>query len=302
MFERVLVPLDGSRLAEAALPAAERLAHAFGGSVTLLHVVERGARPTVHGDRHFTDDAEATAYLAAMSADLEARGVTATAHVHSAPEGDVAASVAAHAVEERADLVVLCTHGRGGVRGFLWGGIAQQVLRRGTTPVLLVRAAAGADQTTEFSPGTILVPLDATAASEAALEPAVGLARAFGVPLHVAVVVETVGTLRGDRRAASVVLPSATRALLDVEEQQAGDYLAQLAERLRESGVAVETEVRRGDAVEQLASETAEHGVGLVVAATHGRAGMQAIWAGSTMARLLGRTSAAVLLLRRVDP
>src|SRR5205814_8513011 len=159
LFERLLLPLDGSRLAEAALPAAERLALAFGSTVTLLHVVERGARPTVHGERHFTDRAAADAYLAELIAALAGRGVLASAHVHDVPEGDVAASVAAHAAEVNADLVVLCTHGRGGVRGFLWGGIAQQVLRRGTTPVLLVRAAPGHTAPAPFPPGTVLSPV-----------------------------------------------------------------------------------------------------------------------------------------------
>jgi nucleotide-binding universal stress UspA family protein len=301
VFERLLVPLDGSSLAEAVLPVVERFALAFGARVVLLHVVERHAPASVHGDRHFTGSAEAEAYLTGLVRDLAGRGVRAVAHVHEDAEPDVAASIAAHAAEGQANLVVLCTHGRGGVRAFLWGGIAQQVLRRGTAPVLLVRTGAPGAEAVPFAPGTILVPIDATAASEAALEPATAVARKFGAPLHVAMVVETMNTLRGDRRAASLVLPSATRRVLDVEEGQARAYLSTLADRLRGEGVVVDTEVRRGDAAEQLAGEATEHKVGLVVAATHGRAGLQAIWAGSTIARLLGRTRAPVLLLRTVE-
>src|SRR5207237_1123993 len=104
-------------------------------------------------------------------------------------------------------------------------------------------------------PGTVLVPIDATAASEAALEPAVAVAQKLGAPLHVAMVVETMETLRGDRRAAALVLPSATRRILDIEEEQARSYLADLAEGLRARGVVIDTEVRRGDAAEQLAGE-----------------------------------------------
>src|SRR5262249_2083440 len=140
VFARILVPLDGSRLAEAALPAAERLGAAFGAELRLLHVVERAARPTVHGERHLTDRAGAEEYLGSVVAGLRAGGVDATRPVHDPPQADVAASIAEHGAEEQADLIVLCTHGHGGMRGFLWGSIAQQALRRGSTPVLLVRA------------------------------------------------------------------------------------------------------------------------------------------------------------------
>jgi nucleotide-binding universal stress UspA family protein len=300
-FARLLVPLDGSRLAEAALPAAERLAAAFGAEVALLHVVERAARPSVHGDRHLTDRAAAEAYLAGMVEDLRSRGVTATAHVHDVPQDDVAASIAAHGAEGTADLIVLCTHGRGGVRGFLWGGIAQQAFRQGSTPVLLVRAPAAGAPAPAFDPTTILVALDATAAAEAALPIAATLAAKLGARLHLTMVVATMGTLRDDRRAASLLLPSATRAILDMEETQAATYLDGLSTELRAAGIQTETEVRRGDPVEELAGETLEHHAGLVVAATHGRAGLQAVWTGSTVARLLGRTSAPVLLLRIVE-
>jgi nucleotide-binding universal stress UspA family protein len=299
---RLLVPLDGSRLAEATLPAAERLATAFGAGVVLLHVLERGARSTVHGDRHLTDRATAEQYLRGIADDLRSRGLAVSFHVHDVPQGDVAASVAEHGAQEPADLIVLCTHGRGGVRDFLWGGIAQQVLRRGTTPVLLVRAPAAGTPAPAFAPETILVALDATAAAEAALPVAATLAAKLGARLHLTVVVATLATVRDDRRAASLLMPIATRAILDLEQGQAATYLDGLAGDLRTAGIAVETEVRRGDAAEELAGDASEHRAGLVVAATHGRAGLQAIWAGGTVARLLGRTSAPVLLLRIVEP
>ncbi|TAK23972.1 MAG: universal stress protein [Chloroflexota bacterium] len=300
-FARLLVPLDGSRLAESALPPAERFAAAFDSEVLLLHVMERGARPTVHGDRHLIDQAAAEAYLGGLVEGLRSRGVNASWHVHNVPRGDVAASIAEHGTEERTDLIVLCTHGRGGVRDFLWGGIAQQALQRGTTPVLLVRAPAGGTDPAVFAPETILVALDATAAAEAALPIATLLAAKLGTRLHLTMVVATLETVRDDLRGASLLMPTATRAILDSEQEQAGIYLEGIARELRASGIAVETEVRRGDAAQQLAGDVSEHHAGLIVAATHGRAGLQAVWAGGTVARLLGRTSAPVLLLRTVE-
>src|SRR5579864_3493459 len=121
---RLLVPLDGSRLAESVLPVVERLA-AAGAIPVLLHVLERGAPATVHGERHLCAADEATAYLDDVAARLQAGGGAVELHTHEAPEGDVAGSIVAHAEEERADLIVLCTHGGGGVRDLLVGSIAQ---------------------------------------------------------------------------------------------------------------------------------------------------------------------------------
>jgi nucleotide-binding universal stress UspA family protein len=293
--------LDGSHLAEAVLPVVERIALALATPVVLLHVIERGARSTIHGDRHFTNPVEAGAYLDDLARSLAARGLRVTAHIHEVPEGDVASSIAGHAEEESADLIVLCTHGSGGVRDLFYGSIAQQVLQRGTTPVLLVRPATGGDSHGAFLPETILVPLDATAASEVALGPATTLARALNARLHLAMVVATPTTMRGGRAAVATLLPSAARTLLDLEVAQAQAYLTVLARDLAAQGLEVEVEVRRGDAAQELAGEAQEHHVGLVVAATHGRAGLQAIWAGSVAARLLGRTQAPVLLVRTIE-
>lgn len=300
MYRRILVPLDGSTLAEAVVPIVERLAPAYRAGVLLLHVLERGAPATVHGEAHLQGTEAARAYLDGVAERLRARGIVVETHVHEAPEGDVARSVAAHAQEEGADLIVLCTHGSGGIRDLLFGSIAQQVLKRGTAQVLLARPdAAGA--AAPFLPRTILVPLDATAAAEAALAPARDLACRLGALLHLVMVVPTAGTVQGQRQAVAQVLPTTTRAILDLEEEEAGCYLEAVADRLRTGGVHVTTEVRRGATPSALADEAAEPGVGLVVLATHGRVGVQAIWAGSVTARLLGRTRAPLLLLRMID-
>src|SRR5437868_14772089 len=139
MYRRLLVPLDGSRLAETILAVVERLAAVYRATVVLLHVIERGAPATVHGERHLRTAVEAQTYLEGLAARLSAGGIAVETHAHDVPEGDVARSIVAHAEEGGADLIALCTHGGGGLRDLLVGSIAQQVLRRGTAPVLLTR-------------------------------------------------------------------------------------------------------------------------------------------------------------------
>jgi nucleotide-binding universal stress UspA family protein len=148
----------------------------------------------------------------------------------------------------------------------------------------------------------VLVPLDGTAAAEMALEPASELANLLDASLHLVMVVATPGTARGELQAIAQGMPTGTRAALELEEEEACDYLEGVAARFRRAGTAVSTEVRRGDTRSALADEAAEPGIGLVAVATHGRAGVQATWAGSVTARLLSRTAAPILLLRMIEP
>jgi len=114
-------------------------------------------------------------------------------------------------------------------------------------------------------------------------------------------VVATSFTISRTQAPAATFMPMATGALLDLEERQANDYLEQLAETLRDAGIGAIAEVRRGSPVGELAQDRDEHGDGLVVSATHGRAGLQAIWTSSVAGGLLKRTAAPVLLVPIVE-
>ncbi len=113
-FHHFLVPLDGSPMGEAVLPVAIGLARPLGATVTLLHVLERGAPRTVHGEQHLQDVDQARAYLNAVAERWRTTGVQIDAHVHPNSINNVAQSLAEHAAEMAADLIALTTHGRGG--------------------------------------------------------------------------------------------------------------------------------------------------------------------------------------------
>ncbi len=299
-FKRILVPLDGSRLAEAVLPLVTRLADACGATIVLLHIIEKNAPSAVHGERHLRDERDAETYLAKLTEQLQGNNRKVEWHSHEVPVGDVAASIAVHAEEHAIDLIVLNTHGHGGIRDVIWGSIAQQTLQHSRVPVLLGRARGNASDVV-FAPRTIMVSLDATVAAEEALAPAISLARSLGAQLRLVMVVATSSTVSSTQAPSATFLPVTTGLLLDLEEKQATEYLERLAEAIRSIGVDAVAEVRRGDAVGQLAQDAKEHDDGLVVAATHGRAGLQAIWSPSIAARLLNRTNAPVLLVPNVE-
>lgn len=297
----LLAPLDGSRLAESTLPAVLALASRLPARVTLLHVLERHPPVTVHGERHLSGAAEAEAYLHGVAARFGDAAIAVDSHAHPSPEGDVAASIVAHAAEVGAKLIVLCTHGRGGPRVWLSGSIAQRVVHRAGAPVLLVRP--GADGVAPpFAPRTVLVALDGTPEGEAALPAALALALALGATLHLLLVVATLGTVSGDRIATARLTPAATSAALDLEADEARSYLARLGERLRATGVPVRVEVGRGDAARVVWEHAARASDGIVALATHGHIGLDAFWSGSVGTKVVAHFAGPLLLVHPQRP
>lgn len=296
-IRRILVPLDGSRLAEAVLPYVWGLAAKLDASVQLLHVVERSAPATVHGERHLREVPSANEYLAEVSVRGSAAGVRVDTHVHEDATRDVAASIAAHAVELECTLVAISTHGSGGLRDLLLGNIAQQTLHRGTTSVLLVRPAADGSAP-PFRCGEVVLALEPAEHGGAALPVAAQLARTCGARLHLVTVVPGPAELSPERRASAVFSPGAIRALLDLEHEDAAAHLQETGARLEAQGVQVTSEVRRGDAVAEVIRMLEREGADLLILATHGQAGLGALLGGSFAPRIMARARVPVLLVR----
>jgi nucleotide-binding universal stress UspA family protein len=296
MFKHLLVPLDGSRLAEAALPAVAHLSETLGAWVTFVHIVERDAPQAIHGERHLSDPAEASTYLNEVAARVFSSGVRVEQHVHTTAVEDVARNIVEHANELDPDLIVMCTHGRGGLRTWLLGSIAQQVIALGPTPVLLIQPD-GAAATPGFACRRLLVPLDGDTDHEQGLVVAAGLARACAADLHLLMVVPTLSTLAGERGAVARLLPGATSAWLDMSEETARAHLHQNAIDLQASGLPATTEVSRDDPAGAIARTARRVQADLVVVGTHGRSGIDAFWSGSVAAQVSRRSPIPMLLV-----
>jgi nucleotide-binding universal stress UspA family protein len=145
MFARILVPLDGSSLAEKALPDTEELARAADVPVTLIQVIDLnhldhfgleefvGAPPLA--EQMAAAERGAREYLARIARDFEKRRVAATADVRF---GDPARELVA--AVQSGDLIVMSTHGRGGPARWFLGSVAEAVARHAPVPVMLIRA------------------------------------------------------------------------------------------------------------------------------------------------------------------
>lgn len=142
-FKKILVPLDGSRFAEGALPYAQMLAECGGSEIELLRVTVHPTTyvyvsdPATLASLYDSDRAHCEEYLRRVAADLQAK--TAVAISTAVREGPVADAILDHAEASQADLIVMSTHGRSGMERWLLGSVAEKVVRGAKIPVMLVR-------------------------------------------------------------------------------------------------------------------------------------------------------------------
>ena len=292
MFKHILVPLDGSKLAEAALPAAISLAGALKAPVTLLHIIEQDAPAEVHHERHLTDAAEAEKYLKGVARRFKIRAET---HVHTAPVADVTASIVHHAADELLpDLIILTSHGNSGMHDLFFGNIAQQVAATGGTPVLLLKPA---QPPAPFALRRILVPLDNESVHDAVLPTARALAKACGAQLDLLCVIPTRGTDSGEHAAAGTLLPMTAAAYLDIAEEIAQEHFQAHLDEFEKAGIPATAEIARGDPAPVIAKTAERLDADLILFGTHGKSGFEAFWNRSVTAAVAHRTKIPLLLI-----
>lgn len=147
MYKKILLPLDGSELAEAAIPHAKSIALAFQAEITLISIVEPITMYTQPGmigpvmDVPIDIEDEITAagkYLQEIKSKLDAENIkTETVTLAGYP----AVQICDYADDNEIDMIVMSTHGRSGIQRWVYGSVADRVLRAANTPILLIRAA-----------------------------------------------------------------------------------------------------------------------------------------------------------------
>jgi nucleotide-binding universal stress UspA family protein len=296
MFKHILLPLDGSQLAETAVPVVVYLAEKLKAQVTLLHVIEKNAPETVHGQKHLVNEDEAYRYLAGIATKHFPKNVKVNRHVHTDEVEQVSTSILQHSAELDPDLIVMCAHGQGGLRDFMVGSIAQQVINTGKVPVLLLQPRiSGSPQFTGFE--RIFVALDGNPEHETGFQVAVELAEQLKASIHLIQVVPTLSTLDAKRAPTGTLLPATTMALLDIDEDTASDYLAEKMKTLRAQKIEVSAEVERGDPARQVVQSADAHATQLIVLGTHGKSGLNAFWTGSVAPKIVEQTQIPILLV-----
>ncbi|MBI4491753.1 MAG: universal stress protein [Chloroflexi bacterium] len=278
-FATILVPLDGSPLAERAIPFARGLALAARGRLVLLRVTSIMTESKL----------EARAYLDAIADRARTNEIAVEAEISVAAEEEVAQAIGRAVREQQAGLIAMSTHGRSGLGRWIYGSVADQVLRSANVPVLLVPAACQAGW-----PGDrvrrILLPLDGSDLATEALGPAGELADLFGAELLLL---------------QSVELPSYTYVGpfpyppfdLDAVLAAAQEYLETVAADLRAHGRTVAVRTAAGNPAFIVADTAREQGAEVIAMATHGRTGLARLVMGSVATGTVQRASVPLLLV-----
>lgn len=146
MYSNILVTLDGSKFAEDALPHATTLAKVFNAPITVIYVIEPvgiyqppgmvGPVATMPIDYDKIND-DAKDYLAKTVCELKAAGLDARSVLR---DGDAASQIIDYSIENGSDLIVMTTHGRSGILRWVYGSVADRILKNAKCPILMIRS------------------------------------------------------------------------------------------------------------------------------------------------------------------
>jgi nucleotide-binding universal stress UspA family protein len=298
MFERILVPLDGSELSEVALPYAEELSGRLGSEVTLIFVSEL-VDDSYQRMRQLYLQNIVEATKKGAEAYLPKSGRKQTIRVNSvAVDGNPAEQIVECANKEDTGLIIMSTHGQSGITRGALGSIANKVVRATTRPVALIRAKGYHPDTRRKGILTkLLLTLDGSEVSEASIPYAVELASRLGAEVVLLRVMGmSYGTFSSEGEA---FVAYYSEQQMEADKALAKDYLENMAGRLKQKVVTVETQVKFGDAAEEIISFASEIHADLVVMSTHGRSGVGRWVFGSVTEKVLYEGYAPLMLVRR---
>ena len=288
MWKKILVPLDGSELAELALPYAEELAAAFGSEVVLLYASE----PAESHYRHMHQ-----LYMEKVAGQVRNRVKKVSPVVLP---GKAAEEIIGYAEKNDVSIIIITSHGRSGILSWAAGSVASKVLHATRVPLLLIRATTPLRKVLQQRLlARILLPLDGSAAGEAAV-PYVGelMSRLESEVILFGVVaggqhIRTVGGLD------FILYPEEELAVLKTE---AGEYLNRVYRRLKRRKGKVRVELKVGDKAGDIAREiikfAEENKVSLIAISSHGRSGIARWVFGSIASRVVQASKTPVLIVK----
>ncbi len=289
MYERILIPLDGSRLAELALPYAEELAGTFSSEVDLVCVCE----PAESQYRPLHQ-----LYIEKMAELMEnhIKGDTEVKVKSAVLLGEPAEEIVDYAKKSGVNLIIMVSHGRSGIMLWAMGSIINKVLQRISMPMLLIRAKAPSLKVSQGKMfNRILIPLDGSETGEAALpyigeltkklEPEVILLQVVAPGQHV----HTIGGLD--------YVPF-TEQQVELMRADAKQYLEKVSKKLTGTKGAIKSEVRIGDAAKEIIKLADETNTSLVAISTHGRSGIRQWIFGNVAHKVLQGGNTPILLVR----
>jgi nucleotide-binding universal stress UspA family protein len=296
MYTRMLIPLDGSKVAEQVLPYARCLAKTLGVPVEFLQVVDPESHTLLanpaqgrYVDTILADRVESGKnYLEGIARSFQG------AHVNCLVEkGKAEEVVIEKAAMDKNTLIVMATHGRSGIQRWLLGSVADNILHAATNHVLLVRASDQGKTDGEAVLKTVVVPLDGSPLAERVLPDVAELAK----KIKLAVVLVRAYALPPSVSGDDFGFYSAD--LLDQLESEAKDYLAGKVKDLKTKGLEdVSSVVHIGYGAEEIITLARNTPDNFIAMCTHGRSGVKRWVFGSVAERVVRHSGDPVLIIR----
>jgi len=288
MLGKILVPLDGSKLSEAALGPGTELAAAFASELHLLGVCEGS-------DESYRRLMET--YLVAKAEEAR-RSLSGTpVSVKTAAEcGEPAGRIIDYATKQRVGLLVVVSHGHSGIMPWTMGGTANKIVHGASMPVLLLRAAAAKKRSPQKSIfSKVLLPLDGSAAGEAALSLVLEIAAVLKAQVILLTVIESSRRVHTIGGLDSIRFPDQ-----EVEKTKLAlsDYLDCVVRKFSDRGVEAHREMRSGQAAEEILKLAKTAGATLVAMSSHGKSGLREWVFGSVSNKVLHAGKTHLLLVR----
>lgn len=294
-FQHILVPLDGSELAERALPPALAIARAMSAKLVLFRAASQltllAADPQLYEEMGRMNAEETGTYLRAVRASLSPTDVQIeTVSEVGAPADAIVKYAAAHGV----DLIVMSSHGHTGVRRWIYGSVAERILQEARCATLVLCAA----NTVKFLQyKRLLVPLDGSALAERALEPASALAEALSTELYLLRV-----TAPAHAPLETVAMQQVFNEIEHQERNEAERYLQQQYQKLPNRHLFFDVLTARRSVADTIIDYVQSHQIDLIVMSTHGRTGLDRVMFGSVTEKVLHGACCATLVIRRPAP
>lgn len=287
MYSKILVPLDGSKLAEQILPFVRWIAEPHGVPVEFLTVTDPDARPPFWPPQVGED------YLKKVSANYLSVSECVTSVVNSGEPADV---IIDRAKSDPGCLVAMATHGLSGIRRWLLGSIASKVVQTAVNPLLLIRPVQNATPPTDVRIQTLFVPLDGSSLAEKVLPHVSMLAKKLKLNVHLMQVYTLPKTAY---IVAEGMVDQGPALFREAMRKETESYLADKAEQLRSEGLEhVLTSALEGDAASEIIDVARRTADNLLAMSTHGRSGVRRWVLGSVAEKVIHHSGDPVLMVR----
>lgn len=286
MLERLLVPLDGSERGELALEYARDLAIGLGSEVRLVCATEKKDAATLNVCNIYL-----SRLIDKMAAQIKAANPKASLH-NIVLEGVAADVLLRYAADESIGLIILTSHGHGGIMPWSMGSTADRIMHHSHTPVLMVRTAyKPRSKDSLFS--RILLPLDGSPLGEAALPYVQHIASALGSEVVLLMVVETIMRVHSLGGPDHIVF---SEQQVEQMKQEAAAYLEGASKCFPKGKV--RTMVRTGDPAQEILKASADEAASLTAMSSHGKSGVSQWMLGSVTNKILHADKVPFLLVR----